>query len=250
MLTGTERLTRTRIRVSPGAGGARCRVRTAVSQSSPTASGLRPVIVHHDATSARVSLVPDGALLLAGDAVEVDVTVDAGARLDLIEPGGTVAFSMAGGRARWDVRLDVARGATLTWAGEPFVVAAGASVDRTTRVRLAGGARVALRESVVLGRYGEAPGAVRQRTRTSEDGRSLLVEDLFLDASTAPGLLGGHRVLASVLLLGAGGEKGAPEPVADRLLLEGGGVLWRRLATQAHEADLAAAWATAQAALP
>ncbi len=246
MLTSTETLARTRIRVSPGAEGGRCRVRTAVTASDSTASCVRPVLVHHDRVGARISLVPEGALLLSGDAVEIDVTVEAGARLDLVEPGGTVAFAMRGGRARWDVRLQVAAGAALTWAGEPFVVSAGADVTRSTRVRVEDGGRLALREVLVLGRYGEAPGSVHQRTEVVDgDGRPLLVEDLPLDDVSAPALLGGRRVMATVLSLG-----GAPdlEPGDEtRYDLECGGRLWRRLGGQTHEACLDTAWQRARA---
>ncbi|TNM39746.1 urease accessory protein UreD [Nocardioides albidus] len=238
MLTSTERTARTRVRVSPADTG-RCRVRTTVTLSDPTASSLRPVLVHHDATSARVSLVPEGALLLAGDRVEVDLAVDAGLRLDLVEPGGTVAFDMRGGRAIWDVRITLGRGAVLTWAGEPFVVAAGAAVTRSTRIRLRDGAVLALRESLVLGRHGEEPGRVHQSTEIVTGAGPVLVEDLTFDALTAPALLGGHRVMTSVLLVGAPAPAGAE---ADRYDLEAGGTLWRRLGVQAHEADLTGAW--------
>ncbi|MBM7520412.1 urease accessory protein UreD [Nocardioides nitrophenolicus] len=238
MLTSTERTARTRVRVSRTDTG-RCRVRSTVTLSDPTASSLRPLLVHHDATSARVSLVPEGALLLAGDRVEVDLAVDAGARLDVIEPGGTVAFDMRGGRAAWDVRIALGRGAVLTWAGEPFVVAAGAAVARSLRVRLRDGAVLALRESLVLGRHGEEPGRVHQATEVVTGAGPVLVEDLTFDALTAPALLGGHRVMSSVLLVGA--PPSAPAG-PDRFDLEGGGTLWRRLGVQAHESDLGPTW--------
>lgn len=219
-------------------------MRSAVTVADPTAAGIRPMLLHHDATSARMSLVPDGALLLAGDAVEIDVEVEAGARLELVEPGGTVAFDMRGGRARWDVRIRVGAGATLTWAGEPFVLAAGARVDRTTRVRLVGGGRLALRECLVLGRSGEAAGAVRQHTEVAgEADRPLLVETLSLDADTAGDLLGPARVVASVLSLGPGAAVTGPD--VDRYDLHAGGHLWRRTTAEAHLASLAGPWASA-----
>lgn len=243
MLTTTERLGRTRIRLSPGVAGGRCRIRSVVSQSDPTAPTLRPVIVEHDARGARVSLVPEGALLLAGDAIELDITVDAGARLDLIEPGGTVAFDMRGGTARWDVALEVCAGARVTWAGQPFVVSAGADVSRTTRLRADSTARVALRETLVLGRHGEHAGAVRLRsTVVDERNRPVLVEDLPLDRGTAPALLGGHRVLSSVLSLGGGQQEDRAEDEDRFDLHRDGAVLWRRLAGEAHEADLDGPW--------
>ncbi|WP_182376312.1 urease accessory protein UreD [Nocardioides sp. WS12] len=241
MLTSTERSARTRIRVTRGEGLARCRVRSAVTLSDSTAASIRPMLVDHDREGARVSLVPEGALLLAGDAIEIDVTVDAGARLDLIEPGGTVAFDMRGGAASWSVLVTLGPGAVLTWAGEPFVVSAGADVERRTVARLAPGASMLLRETLVLGRYGELPGAVRQRTEVTVDRLPLLIEDLPLDPTTTPALLGGHRVLSSVLAVGGTGP--AEGPAEDRYDLDGGGTLWRRLGVHAHETGLVAAWA-------
>ncbi len=241
MLTSTERLGRTRLRVSPGTGTGRCRVRTATTQSDPTASVVRPVLVAHDRRGAQVSLVPEGALLLAGDAVEIDVTVDAGMSLDLVEPGGTVAFDMRGGTARWDVRIELGDGARLSWAGLPFVVSEGADVTRSLRVRCGAGAQLLVREVLVLGRFGEGPGRLRQTTTVLDgDGRPVLVEDLPLGPDSATLLLGGHRVLSSVLALGT------DLPADDRPdrydLAAPGAVLWRRLGHQAHEAELAAVW--------
>ncbi|WP_183098386.1 urease accessory protein UreD [Nocardioides pelophilus] len=247
MLTSTERVGRTRIRVSADPDGGRCRVRSAMTGSDPSTALVRPMVLHHDARAARISLVPEGALLLAGDAIEVDITVDAGARLDLVEPGGTVAFDMRGDRARWDVRARLGRDAVLTWAGEPFVVAAGADVSRRLDLELAAGAGVAIRDTLVLGRYGERPGGMRQHTTVAVERSPVLVEELPLDAATAPGLLGGHRVLCSVLLLG---RQLAPDPaVPDRYDLDAGGHLWRRLGAQAHQAALPDAWRDALKAI-
>lgn len=245
MLTSTERSARTRIRVSRSKGAARCRVRSAVTLSDPTAASIRPMLVDHDRWRARVSLVPEGALLLAGDAIELDVTVDAGAHLDLIEPGGTVAFDMRGGRASWTVLVTLGPGAVLTWAGKPFVVASGAEVDRRTTVRMAPGAAMVLRETLVLGRYGESPGQIRQRTEVTLDREPLLVEDLPLDHASTAALLGGHRVISSVLGVGSAG----PGPEEHRFDLDRGGSLWRRLGVHAHETDLTHAWDAARQAL-
>lgn len=243
MLTSTERSALTRIRVSPAPDEARCRVRTGVTLSDPTATSLRPMLVHHDARHALVSLVPDGALLLAGDAITLDVTVDAGARLDLIEPGGTVAFDMRGGSASWSVLVTLGPGAVLTWAGEPFVVASGADVRRTTVLRLAHDSRLAVRETLVLGRHGEAPGAVRQRTQVTVARDPVLVEDLPLGPATTERLLGGHRILSSVLAVGM--PRASAGPAEHRFDLDQDGTLWRRLGAQVHEAGLEVAWTAA-----
>ncbi|WP_183097743.1 urease accessory protein UreD [Nocardioides pelophilus] len=243
MLTSTERVGRTRIRVAADPDGGRCQVRTATTASDPTVAMLRPVVVHHDAAAARVSLVPEGALLLAGDAIEIDIAVDRGARLDLVEPGGTVAFDMRGARARWDVRIRVGAGAVLTWAGEPFVVAQGADVSRRLEARLDAGATLALSETLVLGRHGERAGRLRQSTVVTVAGLPLLVEDLPLDVTTVPGLLGGNRGLSSVLL--AGQEVAEPSaPASHRYDLDAGGHLWRRMGAEVHESTLADVWGT------
>ncbi|TIC87675.1 urease accessory protein UreD [Nocardioides sp. GY 10113] len=247
MLTDTDRVARTRLRATLTDAG-RCRVRSAVTLSDPTAPSVRPVVMTQERAAARVSLVPEGALLLAGDAVEIDVEVEAGARLDLVEPGGTVAYDMRGAAARWSVRITLGPGAVLTWAGEPFVVSAGASVDRRTSVRMADGAALALRETLVLGRYGEPPGRITQRTDVTVAGRPALVEEMPLDPTTAPLLLGGHRVVGAVLAVGGAAAGGPVGPERDRYLLERGGALWRRLGCEAHEADLGEAWRAAVAA--
>lgn len=248
MPTLVERTSRTRIRVTAGTDGSRAVVRTATSRSDPNASGIRPVLVERDERRARVSLVPDGALLLAGDHVELDVAVGTGARLDLIEPGGTVAFPMHGGDASWDVRIDIAAGGILSWAGEPFVVSAGAQVRRRTRVRCADGGRLALRESLVLGRYAEPAGSVRQSTRIVDGvGAPVLVEDLHLDPASVPALLGGGRVVTTVLALGFAGD-GPAGP--ERLDLDTPrAVQWRSLDTHVHRERTAPAWQAALVAL-
>ncbi|MFE6646819.1 urease accessory protein UreD [Nocardioides sp. NPDC057772] len=223
----------TRVRVG-AVGGGRVRVQTEVAGPA-TAPALRPMLLASDTRSARISLVPDGAMLLAGDQIMVAVEVGEGASLTLVEPAGTVAYDMDGGRASWSVTITLAAGATLVWPGEPFVVSAGADVTRDTRITLAPGARVALRETIVLGRHGERPGRVSTTWEAHDhDGRPLLVESLDLDASSlAPGLLGPHRVLGSVTALGC---DLSPDAYPDgRLDLEHGGTLWRHLASETHE---------------
>lgn len=212
----------------------RVRVVTSVN-SAPGVPALRPMLLSSDADSARISLVPDGALLLAGDRVAVDVHVGSGVRLELVEPAGTVAYGMAGDSATWDVILTLDEAATLLWAGEPFVIAAGARVRRATRVSLGAGARLALREILVLGRHGEPPGSATATWEAHDhEGRPLLVESLDLDAdATRPGILGGHRVLGSVTAFGVPLNSG--DASDGRLDLEHRGTTWRHLTRAAHQ---------------
>lgn len=231
---------RTRIRVDAAPGG-RARV-LATTSGDPERPCLRTVIQDSGEGRARLALVPDGALLLAGDAIALDIRVGTGCRLDLVEPGGTVAYDMRGGSATWDVRLDLGPGAVLTWAGEPFVLSAGARVSRSTAVHLGAGAQLAVRETLVLGRSHERIGRMDQQwTAYDAEGGELLVEHLSLGSSAhRPGILGGNRVLGAVVALGIDVPAGVE--ARDRLDLEEGGSLWRRLATDAHLAVPEEAW--------
>lgn len=233
--------------VMPTDGRAHVRVGTT---GDPGAPGLRPMLLGSGADHARVALVPDGALLLAGDAVRLDVEVGPGIRLELVEPSGTVAFDMRGGDASWDVRLGLARDATVVWAGEPFVVASGARVRRSTAVDLGPGARLVLRETLVMGRHGERGGHLgHQWSAHGPGGVPLLVEETVLDDRAGlPGILGGHRALGTVVGLGVRLDPDlCPE---GRLDLECGGTVWRGLAHEAHRAVPVDAWRALLAACP
>ena len=194
----------------------------------------------------RVALVPEQAVLLAGDQVTVAVRVGAGQRLEIVEPGGTVAYAMRGGEARWEVRITVEEGGSLVWHGEPFVVAQGADVQRSTTIDLAAGARLTLRETLVLGRSGEGPGTLMSRTEVHRDGVPVLVE--ALDSALG---MGPHRVVDQVLELGGfetpplarrGRNTGPPQPTVAAplqateavMVLEGGGRLHRWLGAETH----------------
>ncbi|CAN5179526.1 hypothetical protein BH09ACT12_BH09ACT12_06360 [soil metagenome] len=243
-VTGIAAPSRTTVSVHVDAHG-RAAVRIGAT-GGPGRPRVRAMLLSSTTTGARVCLVPEGALLLGGDLVEIDVTVGPGASLELVEPAGTVAYDMRGASARWDVEVRVGRGGTLIWGGEPFVVSAGAHVGRTTRVVLADEARLALRETLVLGRHGETSGRLDQRlevTRTS--GEPVLVEQLTLDQHARPGVLGGLRVVSTALALGLI----LPESLASdgRFDLESGGVWWRRLGVETHRCIPHETWSAVRA---
>ena len=235
----------TTLAVTPTDGRVHVRIAT---PGSPDAPCLRPILLDSGHRHARVALVPDGALLLAGDAVRLDIEVGPGTRLEVVEPSGTVAFDMRGGEASWDVRIGLAPDATLVWAGEPFVVSSGARVRRSTSVDLAVGARLLLRETLVMGRHGERGGHLEQLwSAHGPGGVPLLVEETVLDErSHRPGILGGHRALGTVVALGAAID---PDLCHEgRLDLERGGTVWRGLDHEAHRAVPREAWQAVVAA--
>lgn len=228
----------------PGGGRASVSLRASNPAHRPV---LRPMLLASDAAGARVSLVPDGALLLAGDAVSVNISVGAGARLELVEPAGTVAYAMNGASASWDIRIDLSPAASLVWAGEPFVVSAGARVVRTTTIRMGWDSSLAMRETLVLGRHGEQTGEVRQDVVASgQNGVPILHESLDIGPESSPLLLGGRRVVGSVLALGHRVPRSLAGPSATHLDLEGLGSVSRALAHHAHDLGLDDAWLAAR----
>lgn len=203
---------------------------------------LQARTIERHATGAQVALVAGGATLVGGDHLGVDVHVGARCTLDLEDVGGMVAYPTDGRRSRFDVRIRLDRGATLVWRAHPFVIAAGAAVDRDMTVSLGVDAALCLRETLVLGRTGEQGGEIRNHLRARDaDGAPLHLEDLDLSGSRpAAGMLGPHRVLDSVIQLGrrptATPADGLPGPVV--LHLEPPGAIARTVADATHRTGL------------
>ncbi|GAA1857280.1 urease accessory protein UreD [Myceligenerans crystallogenes] len=237
--TPVPRVTRVAVE-RPAVPGAPVRVRTS--------DGLLAArLVARDRVHAEVALVAGGALLLGGDHVVVSVRVDPGCALTLTDVGGTVAYDGAGARCRWDADIRLGAGAVAAWAGLPFVVADGAQAHRTTTVRLGAGSRLALRETVVLGRTGERGGRVVLRTDVADDDGPVLVEELSAAGDDpVPGVLGDHTVIDTVVTLhggpdpGAGGVSGPGAAGGDAVVLRlaRGGVLSRWLGPATHLSPL------------
>lgn len=231
----TDRPTRVAVDVHDG--------RTRATTLQP-GSALMPRMLHSQGNSATVALVGHTASLLAGDRLELDVEVGAGATLTLVEPSGTVAYDARGGRADWTARVRIAAGGRLRWNAAPFVVAAGADVTRTVDIQLEEGATALLSELLVLGRSQERGGAIRSHQRVWRGSTPLLIEDLDLrDAGrrSLPGVLGDHRVLGTV---GCYGKRPDAIPPDHGTALAGPGALVRVLGRAAHEVtpELTRAW--------
>lgn len=201
---------------------------------------LRAQQVHGPPGVCRVALVATTALLLGGDAVTVEVEVGPGARLELSEVAGTVAYHGRGAPASWRMEIWLAAGAELVVRGEPLVMADGAEVTRAIDLHLAAGASALVRDTVVFGRQGEMGGRLSSHTAVRREGRDVLVEDTDLAPGLRrlPGLLGGYRVIDSLLAVGA--EPGPVPPTATRLTLnEPGSSLTRFLGRSLADSPLA-----------
>ncbi|WP_246107872.1 urease accessory protein UreD [Saccharothrix saharensis] len=152
---------------------------------------------------ALVHLVSAVTAPLGGDDLELRVTVEAGASLDLRGVAATLVLPghhAGGSRALVDVEL--ADGASLAYVPEPTVVTARACHEAVFRARMGEGARLRAREIVVLGRKGERPGSLTTTLDVRRNGPVLRQTSRLgvpeVDAS--PAGLAGRRVLGTELL--------------------------------------------------
>ncbi len=176
-----------------------------------------------------MALVGQTALLLGGDAIELQIEVGAGARLELRDVAGTVAYHGRGLAASWHTRIRLGPGASLRYLAEPFVLSDGADVTRSLTVDLAAGASAMLRETLVFGRSGEQGGRLDAQTVLLRSGVEFCRERLVSDAGSRalPGVLSGAKVLDSVFVLGRTGP--ADESGQCFQLLDPGSTLTRYL---------------------
>ncbi|MDU0302625.1 urease accessory protein UreD [Streptomyces sp. PAL114] len=179
-----------------------------------------------------------------GDHFTVRADVGPGARLRLGSAAATLALpGQHGGQARQDVRITVAEGGELHWLPEPLISVTGSELTVRTHLDLALGARLVLREELVLGRAGEKPGRLTSRLTVRIDGRPVLDQELDCGPGApvgwdGPAVLGGHRAVGQLLVADPGfSEKpvaaGAPGDGTAVLPLAGPAVLVSAVAPDA-----------------
>jgi urease accessory protein len=160
-------------------------------------------------------LHPPGGLV-AGDQLEVNVQVAAGAHALLTTPASTKVYrSGQGHQARQQQRLQVAAGGRLEWLPQDTIVYEGAEAALSTRVELAGDAAFLGWEMVCLGRPAAGDrftrGTCRQRFEVFRDGRPLVIERLRVDGGgplqAAAWGLGGAAVHATMIATPAGPDE-------------------------------------------
>jgi urease accessory protein len=221
------------------------RLEPATNRARLTLEGcaIVPRLVEVVGKFARVALVAGGALLLGGDHVDIEIVVGDGCCLILEDIGGTVAYSADGITSRWDQKITVKRGATLVWKAHPLVIADEAHVVRSSLISLGEDASAYIRETLILGRAGEAGGVLASTTRIHNRGGPVFAEELNVAGhSPTPGLLGYHKVLDSVFWLGT---ERLPFDADTRVLeLDEGGYIARQLSLDLHESSIHAPWDT------
>ncbi len=163
---------------------------------------LAPRILERGAV-VRAAFVPTQAGPLAGDRDSARIVLGAGAVLAIEPVAATLALP---GAARTVLRLDVTvcAGGRLVLDEGPLIVAAGADVQRHCVIELEQGAVAAVRETLVLGRDGEAPGLLDSTTRVTLGGAALLHDGLRFDGGEDGhvALAPGHRVVCMACILG------------------------------------------------
>ncbi|MFR9797831.1 urease accessory protein UreD [Streptomyces sp. MS06] len=158
-------------------------------------------------TEARVMLVGAMSGPLGGDHFSVRALVGEDARLRVGSAAATIALpGQHKGEARYDVHLRVADGAEAEWLPEPLIAAAGSELRVTTRVEVAAGGRLVLREEQVLGRAGEQPGRLTSRLGVRIAGRLVLDQELSCGPGApggwaGPAVLAGHRAVGQLVVV-------------------------------------------------
>jgi urease accessory protein len=169
-----------------------------------------------------VHLVSTGAGPLAGDELRLDLDVAAGTTLEvrsvastLVLPGAPPGSHSSGsitGESTMVINARVGPGATLRFAPEPTVLAAGCSHRMVVRLSLAAGASAYWREEIVFGRHGERPGRCHSRFDAVIDGTPLLRQELVVgdpSVDRSPAVYGDARCVGSVLVAGPDHDAGA-----------------------------------------
>lgn len=170
----------------------------------------------------RVSLVAGAAGPVGGDDLHLSVDVGPGAALVLRSIAATLILPGPYDRpSRSSVSVQVAEDGVLVWLPGPAIAAKGCRHQTYIHVTLDPGARLLLREEILLGRHAEQPGALRQRLRVCRGSQPLHDQELAVGPGAAgwagSAVTGGRRAVGSLLVVEPGWQdspSGAPSSVA------------------------------------
>lgn len=107
--------------------------------------------------------------------------------------------------SRSETTVRVAASGVFVWLPGPVIATQGCHHYSVTHVTLEPGARLLLREELLLDRYGEEPGAIRQRLRVCLGNRPIHDQEIAVGPSATgwdgPAVTGGRRALGSLLIV-------------------------------------------------
>lgn len=164
---------------------------------------------------ARVSLAAGAAGPVGGDHLSLHVSVGPGSTLVLSEISASLLLpGVHGEQSCTRTQIHVAAGGTFVWLPQPMIAAAGCHHLNDVRVELEEGARLLVREEVLLGRHGEAPGDLAQHVQVRLAGQPLYRQDLDFGPHApgwdSPAVTGAHQALGSILIVDPGWVDGTP----------------------------------------
>jgi urease accessory protein len=165
-----------------------------------------PAWAPHLHAPARVSLVAGAAGPVGGDSLRLGIDVESGAALVLRNVAATLLLPGSHNEpSSMETVVRVASGAVLIWEAGPLIAARNCRHHAVTRVSLEPGARLFLREELLLGRHAEQPGAIRQRLRVCLADRPVYDQEVAIGPGASgwdsPAGVGGRRALGAVLMV-------------------------------------------------
>ncbi|MFD2192366.1 urease accessory protein UreD [Pistricoccus aurantiacus] len=161
-------------------------------------------LTHRRREVARVMLAAGTAGPIGGDDYALEVRVGAGSTLVLSEVSAMLVLpGPCGGRSRMRITVHVGEDATFVWLPEPIIAAQGCDHEHDVRVQLEPGARLAMREETLLGRYRECPGDFRTTLRVTYAGAPIYHQQLRFgpnaDGWRGAAVLGGNAAVGSII---------------------------------------------------
>jgi urease accessory protein len=154
------------------------------------------------ANGPEIVIVSSAACLLDGDRLRVDIDVGPKSSLSVRSVAAQFAYPAPFNGTAYDVHLQVADDAHVTWMPEPLVVCAGGRHRNSVTVELASTGRVTLLDELVFGRSGEnrSDAQLAATITIRRDGRPIFVDgvDTSLPGAWGPAVLGDSRYVGTM----------------------------------------------------
>jgi urease accessory protein len=178
--------------------------------------------------------------MTGGDRFDIDIAVEAGARLTVTTAAAEKVYRSLGPDTRIGIKLDVGQGAALAWLPQETILFDRVRLRRSIDIEAAPGARLLLAEGIVFGRsaMGETvtQGHCSDHWRVRCGGKLVFAESLRLDGAMAQRLAehavtaGGVAVASVLKLPGGDSDAAAVRAMASDFAGEVGISAWNGLA--------------------
>jgi urease accessory protein len=178
--------------------------------------------------------------MTGGDRFDIDIAVEAGARLTVTTAAAEKVYRSLGPDTRIGIKLDVGQGAALAWLPQETILFDRVRLRRSIDIEAAPGARLLLAEGIVFGRsaMGETvtQGHCSDHWRARCGGKLVFAESLRLDGAMAQRLAehavtaGGVAVASVLKLPGGDSDAAAVRAMASDFAGEVGISAWNGLA--------------------